>query len=251
MRVRLTVAYDGSGFHGWQEQSPPDQPPLRTVQRTLRHAIQEVVREPVVVIGASRTDTGVHAEGQSACFETTCPIPLERLPRAITGRLPADVEVRHAEQVADDFNVIGDVVSKQYRFLIWNTVRRPLARRHTVFHFYDPLDERAMADAAARLVGEHDFAAFTNAGHGRESTVREIFACAVSRAVDQPEVTITVSGSGFLYNMVRIIAGCLVEVGRGHWSPDHIDTLLREGDRQRSGPTLPPQGLCLQWVRYG
>jgi len=251
MRVRLTVAYDGTAFHGWQEQNPPDGPPLRTVQRTLRQAIQQVVREPIQVVGASRTDTGVHAAGQSACFDTSCPIPVENLPRAITGRLPPDVEARHAEQVGDDFDVIGDVTRKQYRFVIWNTPRRPLARRHTVFHFHDVLDEHAMADAAARLVGEHDFAAFTNAGHGRETTVREIFACGVSRAVDQPEVTITVSGSGFLYNMVRILAGCLVEVGRGHWSPDHIDTLLREGDRQRSGPTLPPQGLCLQWVRYG
>ena len=198
------------------------------------------------------------------------------------------MEVRHAEVVGDDFEVISGATDKQYRYRIWNAAHRPLGLRHLVYHCWVPLDAEAMVDAARRLVGEHDFAAFTNAGHGRTSTIRTIHACHlethplthdacgpvnvlqnVHRSGDQRttdtgqveaastvpaggrEIHLVIRGSGFLYNMVRIIAGSLLEVGRGHWPPHKIDELLQTGDRQTSGPTLPPTGLCLEWIRYG
>jgi len=253
MRYKLTIAYDGSGFHGWQEQTtpPPDRQPLRTVQGVVRHALQHVARQPITLRGASRTDTGVHALGQCAAFDAELTIPLDRLALAVNSRLPDDVEVRHAAIVPDAFDVIADVVDKQYRYRLWNHAHRPLWRRTVVHHCWRPLDRDRMADAAARLIGAHDFAAFTNAGHGRASTVRTIHDCRVTTdPADPREIHILVSGNGFLYNMVRILAGTLVEIGRGRWTPDRIDHLLAAPDRRQSGPTLPPQGLCLEWIRY-
>jgi len=250
-RYRLSIAYDGSNFHGWQEQVPPGQPPLRTVQGVVREALQHVLRQPITLRGASRTDTGVHAMGQVAHFDADdVRVPLERLPMAINSRLPGDVEIRAAEPVGDDFDAVTGAVDKQYRYRLWNATRRPLGLRHMVHHFWEPLNVEAMNDAAGRLVGQHDFAAFTNAGHGRLTTVREVFACTVEQGPD-PEVHIVIRGGGFLYNMVRIIAGTLVEVGRGHWPAEYVDEVLRGADRQKAGPTLPPNGLCLEWIRYG
>lgn len=254
MRYRLTIAYDGTDFHGWQEQTGADQVHLRTVQKTLRQAIQHVVRQPVQLTGASRTDTGVHALGQVATFDAAdLTIPLDRMALAINSRLPADVEVRAVDVVADDFQPIADAVEKQYRYRIWNAPQRPLGLRHLVHHFWEPLDVEAMADAGRRLVGTHDFAAFTNAGHGRTTTVRTVTGCRVeAHPIDAGgrQVHVVVRGQGFLYNMVRIIAGTLMEIGRGHWPADRVDELLRTGDRQRSGPTAPAQALCLESIRY-
>ncbi len=252
MRYKLTIAYDGSQFHGWQEQKPvDDQPAVRTVQQVVREAIQHVARQPIMLQGASRTDTGVHAIGQVAHFDCdNLTVPLERLTDAINSRLPADVEVRAAEVVDDTFEATTGAVEKQYRYRIWNTNERPLWRRHAVYHCWYELDVALMRNAAARLVGEHNFAAFTNAGHGRLSTVRTIFACEVERLTNRPEVHITVRGNGFLYNMIRIITGTLVEVGRQRKPPEWIDELLQHGDRHQAGPTVSPQGLCLEWIRY-
>ena len=262
MRYRLTIAYDGSRYHGWQEQTAHDgAPTVPTVQAELRSALQVIARQPVNLSGASRTDAGVHALGQVAHFDAeNLAVPIDRLARAINSRLPGDIEVREAAEVDPAFDAIGDAVEKQYRYRVWNAERRPLAYRHTVYHCWTPLDRSAMEKAASLLVGEHDFAAFTNAGHGRLSTVRSVLACAVERrpptgavhpdAVAHDEVHIVVRGDGFLYNMVRIIAGTLVEVGRGRFAPDHVRTLLGEPDRRRAGPTLPPDGLCLEWIRY-
>jgi tRNA pseudouridine38-40 synthase len=255
LRYKLTIAYDGSGFHGWQSQKPPNAPPLRTVQDVVREAVQRAVAMPVIVQGASRTDSGVHAIGQVAHFDADTRIPIERLAMAINSRLPDDVEVRHACTVADDFDAVSDAISKQYRYRLWLDPHRPLHLRHLFHHCHTPLDVDAMRDAAARLIGEHDFAAFAAAGHGRQTTVRSIFDCSVEAhpATDPlgaPQVHIVVSGSGFLYNMVRILAGTLVEVGRHHWTPDRIDHLLAHPDRQHAGPTLPPQGLCLEWIKH-
>lgn len=248
-RYKLTIRYDGSGFHGWQEQVPADAPPLRTVQQVVRQAVQEVARQPVEVTGASRTDTGVHAEGQVAHFDAELSVPIERLALAINARLPDDVEIATAEIAPDGFHAIRGAVDKQYRYRIWNTRRRPLGHRAMVYHCWMDLDRDTMHDAAQRLIGEHDFESFTNAGHGRLSTVREIFDCGVERGPG-PELHVVVRGSGFLYNMVRIIVGTLIEVGRGHWPPEYVDQLLREPNRQDAGPTVPPNGLCLEWIKY-
>jgi len=247
-RYKLTLAYDGAGFHGWQRQMGDDGEPLRTVQGALESAMRRLLKQPINVIGASRTDAGVHALGQVAHFDAACPIPIERLPHAINSRLPEDVDVRAAEVVADDFHAIKGAAEKQYRYRIFNSEHRPLDRRRHVWHCWWDLDVDRMNDAAGRLVGTHDFEGFAAAGHGRSSTVRTIFDCRV--VADDPEVQVTMRGDGFLYNMVRIIGGTLVEIGRGLFEPDQIDEILRTADRRVAGPTLPPNGLWLEWIRY-
>ena len=249
-RYKLTIAYDGSGFHGWQKQTtpPPEPTPLRTVAGVVEQTLQHVLRQPITLVGASRTDAGVHADGQVAHFDAATPIPQARLLPAINSRLPDDVEVRRVEPVSDAFDAIRDAKSKGYRYRIFNTALRPLRKRHYVWHCWHDLDVDAMQAAAQRIVGTHDFAGFAAADHGRTTTVRTVFRCEVS--VDPPETRIDVEGSGFLYHMVRIIAGTLAEVGRGRFDPEVIDRVLASQDRRQAGPTLPPQGLCLQWIRH-
>lgn len=263
-RFKLVVAYDGALFHGWQRQllAVPGSPPaigqgvgvasgaveLRTVAGVLESAIARTVRMPVRVVGASRTDAGVHALGQVAHFDAETRIPMQRMAEAINSRLPEDVEVRSCEAVGPGFDAIRGAVMKQYRYRIHLSRRRPLDRRLYVWHCWRELDVARMNQAAAALVGEHDFAAFTAAGHGRTTTVRAVSACEVERSGD--EVHIVVRGKGFLYNMVRIIAGTLTEIGRGAMTIDDVRTALSGGDRRRAGPTLPASGLWLEWIRY-
>lgn len=284
---RLTIAYDGTNFCGWQKQEPPaptegqplatgsaihhadpslPAPPgrvaLRTVQAVVEQAVRQVVREPIILTGASRTDAGVHALGQVAafaCTDGTDPArhgggwPIERgvegLVRAINGRLPADVLVTDAQPTHAEFNPIGDAQRKAYTYTFHDHHRRPLFDRATVTHTHHELDERLMAEAARRLVGEHDFAAFTQINHDRQTTVRTIYDLTVKRSAEH-RVAITVTGNGFLYNMVRIIAGTLHEVGRGRIAPGDVSAILHSKDRRQAGPTAAPMGLCLQWIRY-
>lgn len=296
-RFLLTIAYDGTDFHGWQKQratdgpsdgapSGPDEPRdgrtdgsvrspapgagatapipafspsrvLRTVQEVVERAVREVVREPIELIGASRTDSGVHARMQAAAFtradlareEDRRGPPDDRLALAINSRLPDDVQVTGARPVHRHFDPIGHCEAKGYRYLLHTAMERPLWNRRVVHHVHTPLDEAPMRDAAARLIGEHDFAAFAAAGHGRLSTVRTVHQCEVSR-LDETTLAIDVAGSGFLWNMVRIIAGTLVDVGRGRLTLDDVASALESRDRRNAGPTLPPTGLCLMWIRY-
>ncbi len=254
-RYKLTLAYDGSAFHGWQKQRPvptaedPSPTPVRTVGGVVEDALQRLLRHGVRLVGASRTDAGVHAQGQVAHFDSDTAIPLDRFPHAINSRLPDDVEVVRVEPVAAEFDAISDAVRKQYRYRVFHTPRRPLHRRNFVWHCWTDLNLAAMSDAAGRLIGTHDFAGFAAAGHGRSSTVRTIFRCEVEH--QSPEVVIVVEGSGFLYNMVRIIAGTLIEVGRGRFDSDVVERVIRTGERREAGPTLPAQGLSLEWIEYG
>ena len=289
-RYKLTIAYDGTDFCGWQKQEPPDpndptkRTTLRTVQGVVEETVREVLRESVIVMGASRTDSGVHALGQVAAF-TSEPIadkgigwPEERgtdsLVKALNSKLPRDVLIMGAEVVAHDFNPIGGAVEKEYTYTIECGPVRPLWDRKYVFHTWYELDLARMQEAAAAMVGEKDFAAFAQIDHGRTTTVRTIFRCEVEqvssveaasrRPLELQEAgrrdaapttgecryVIRVSGSGFLYNMVRIIAGTLMEVGRGKIEPGDIPAIIASGDRRQAGPTLPPQGLRLEWVRY-
>jgi tRNA pseudouridine38-40 synthase len=282
-RYRLTLAYDGTDVCGWQKQEPPaaatsvDQSKvmggeapgagrvsLRTVEEVVERAVVGVVREPVLLMGASRTDAGVHARGQVAAF--TCSgaegergrgWPEERgtepWMRAINSRLPEDVLVRAAELAPPGFNPIGGAVAKEYTYTLHVSAHRPVWERRYVHHVWTALDVGAMRDAAAAVVGEHDFAAFAAAGHGRLSTVRTVFACTVTEpgpVEDGARVQIRISGNGFLYNMVRIIAGTLVEAGRGRMTGADVRAAIESGDRRRAGPTLAARGLCLEWVRY-
>ena len=253
-RYRLLVTYEGTDFHGWQKQEPPEEKPLHTVQGVLEEVVRSVVREPIILTGASRTDAGVHAKGQVAAFSATKELPPERLAQAITARLPEDVQVRHAEITRDGFQPISEARSKCYRFTYahgkppqsWP----PLFDRRTTYRIHHDLDPVLMQAGADHLVGEHDFAAFTQKQHGRDTTIRRIHACSV-QTISSNRVELEVTGNGFLYNMVRIIAGTLMEVGRGHIAPDQVREAVQTGERRLAGPTLPPEGLCLEWIHYG
>lgn len=268
-RYKLTIAYDGTEFCGWQKQEPPDpddptrRTPLRTVQGVVEETVRDVLREDVVVMGASRTDSGVHALGQVAAF-TSEPIEdkgigwpesrgTESLVRALNSKLPRDVLITGAQVVPHDFNPIGGAAEKEYTYTIECGPVRPLWDRAYVFHTWYELELASMQQAAAAMVGEHDFAAFAQINHGRTTTVRTIFGCSVEHTQSEHgavRFVIRVSGSGFLYNMVRIIAGTLMEVGRGKIAPDAIGGIIESKDRRNAGPTLPPQGLRLEWIRY-
>ncbi|MCL4210469.1 MAG: tRNA pseudouridine(38-40) synthase TruA [Phycisphaeraceae bacterium] len=271
-RYKLTIAYDGTDFHGWQRQEPPGAPPLRTVQGVIEQAVRETVGASVEVLGASRTDAGVHAIGQVAAFSAETRIPIERLARAISSRLPDDVQVLRAEVAPDDFDPISHARRKTYRYSIahggpWveptaashqpsaDSPFAPLASppplfdRRYLYYTYHRLDPVRMHLAARLIVGEHDFASFAQIDHGRATTIRTIFDCSVT-ATAPDRCHIDVTGSGFLYNMVRIIAGTLLEVGRGRIEPEHAATILAARDRRAAGPTLPPQGLCLRSIEY-
>ena len=282
VRYKLTIAYDGTDFCGWQKQEPtlehsektgsnrlidPTLTPgtegrvaLRTVQGVVERAVREIVREMVELRGASRTDSGVHARGQVGAFTCTgdedAPVgwPVSRGPealvRALNGKLPDDVVVRGAEIVDTEFDPISDCTSKGYSYSIHNAKSRELFDRKFVHHVWDTLDVEAMQRAAAVLVGEHDFAGFAAAGHGRQTTLRTIHRLDVTK-VREDRVRIDVEGNGFLWNMVRIIAGTLIEVGRGMKRAEDMPAILESKDRAKAGPTLPPTGLFLEWVRYG
>lgn len=252
-RYRLTVAYDGTRFHGWQKQHPPGEEPLRTAQGVLEDAVRVAMREPICLLGASRTDAGVHAMGQVAAFTSEGTIDPLRLPAAISSRLPADIRVREAEIVPHTFNPISDCTSKGYRYVISHgcdtAALQPLFDRNITGWSAYRLDVDRMNEAAQHLIGEHDFASFTRLHHGRESTVRTVHDCTVTAIADD-RLAIDVSGSGFLYNMVRIIAGTLVQVGRGAVEPAKMPAIIEGRDRRLAGATLRPEGLMLMWVRY-
>ncbi len=259
-RYRLTVAYDGTNFHGWQKQcvtgadGEPDD--LRTVQGVLEEAVCAVVREPVNVVGASRTDSGVHALGQVAAFSCAKELEPAKLCAAINSRLPDDAQVRGAGVVSDTFSPISEAVAKGYRYRIAygrakpDGAPRPLFGRFVTFWTPYELDATRMNEAARRLIGGHDFASFTRKNHDRESTVRTIHDCRVTAGSGRRRLRIDVAGDGFLYNMVRIIAGTLVEVGRGKLDPESMGDVIAATDRTAAGPTLPPEGLCLMWIKY-
>jgi len=307
-RYRLTIAYEGTDFHGWQRQDAPDpddpvsRNPLRTVQHVVEQAIRDVVRQPIHLQGASRTDAGVHARMQTAAFtvpvvdNSTMPTPTnaptpassstpiklpvwkrltdDRLRLAINSRLPGDVVIRELRKTCDDFEPISDCRFKRYRYQLWAGLDRPLWDRRLVHHVRKPLNFERMQDAAPLFEGEHDFAAYAKAGHGRKTTVRTVFGCAVSQLpigndqgleksprqrsdADDPlafatpqHFAIDISGDGFLHNMVRIIAGTIVEVGLGRMELAQIERSLLSGDRADAGPTLPAVGLTLVSMVY-
>ncbi|MEM9789904.1 MAG: tRNA pseudouridine(38-40) synthase TruA [Planctomycetota bacterium] len=260
-RFDLTIAYDGAAFHGWQRQLPPNAEEPRTVQGVLETTLSRALQQPVTLTGASRTDTGVHALGQRAHVDLTTPIPHDRLADAMNARLPDDVFIAHAAHAPDTFHAIKNVTAKQYRYRIATSPMKPLWRRAQVYHHphhtHRPftLDLDRMNDAAARLVGTHDIAGLAAADHGRTTTIRSIHACHVTPEPNpfdpaNPDLVISIEGDGFLYNTVRIVAGTLVEIGRGRLEPTRIDDILATADRTLAGPTLPPQALTLMWIRY-
>ncbi|MEL7238826.1 MAG: tRNA pseudouridine(38-40) synthase TruA [Planctomycetota bacterium] len=247
IRFKLTVAYRGTAYCGWQTQLVPGGEELPTVQTTLRQALQRVVNHPVTVVGSSRTDSGVHAAGQVAHFDCHRPQILpEKLLAAVNAKLPADVAILRAKPVDASFDAIGSTVRKAYRYTLRDVPIKDVFTGNTSFHVGRPLDDVAMRTAITQLVGTHDFASFAKPGHGRESTIRTIESAAVVR--EGPAVHVDVVGTGFLWHQVRIIVGTLVEIGLGRRTPDDITAMLAAKNRQAAGPTAPPHGLCLQWI---
>lgn len=243
--IKLVLAYDGTDFHGWQRQ-----PGVRTVQETLEDVLRRILRHPLHVNGASRTDAGVHARGQVACVHTTTPIPIANLRLAIGHHLPDDMGLVAADECPPTFHPARDACAKHYRYRVFNSTHRPveqLAQRYT-WHVWYTLDVGRLRAAAAELVGTHDFAGFATQGSPRETTVRTIHQVDIEQV--GPEIHINVVGGGFLYNQVRNMVGTLIEIGRGHWPPARIGEILAARDRRLAGPTAPPQGLCLEWVCY-
>ena len=244
---KLTIGYDGTNFSGWQAQ-----PGRRTVQGTIQDTWQKITGDQVQVTASSRTDAGVHALGQVVGVTSTTHLSYDQLHRALNALLPVDVIIKAVEDVAEGFHATFDAVGKHYCYRIHNARCRPLFERDTVWHVPQLLDTDAMHRAAQALVGTHDFASFQSAGSERESTVRTISSIAVRRGSGEENslVKIDVEGNGFLYNMVRIIVGSLVEIGAGRRDQAWLSAALSSKDRRQAGRTAPPQGLCLCKVDY-
>lgn len=237
-RIMLRVAYDGTNYHGWQVQ-----PGAATIEGELNKAISALTGEEIQVIGASRTDAGVHALGNVAVFDTRSRIPAEKFSFALNQRLPADIAVQCSQEAAADFHPRHCECHKTYEYTILNR-RFPLPEyRNTAYFYYGRLDVGAMCRGAAAFVGEHDFAGFCSAGTQVQSTVRRIYSMTVEQQGEL--ICIRVQGNGFLYNMVRIIAGTLLEVGRGKILPEELPGIIASGDRDRAGATAPARGLKL------
>jgi tRNA pseudouridine38-40 synthase len=246
-RLKLIVEYDGAGFSGFQRQTGTD---LRTVQGMLEKALKQLTGSEHLIAGAGRTDAGVHALEQVAHFDTEFSLPAERWPAALNGLLPPDVSVRGAEEVDDSFHARCSAKSKEYCYLILNRPQRSANWRQHSYHMPQPLDLKSMAQGAACFTGTHDFRAFSAAGSSARSTVRRVFASSVFAG--GPWIGFRVAATGFLYKMVRLMAGTLVEVGLGRTDPARIEELLEARDGcEKGGPTLPPQGLFLVRITYG
>ena len=242
-RVKMIVAYDGTNYSGWQLQKN-----AVTIEQKLNEALFDLLGEEIQVIGASRTDAGVHSLGNVCVFDTNTRMPAEKISYALNTRLPEDIVVQNSCEVSEDFHPRAGKSSKTYEYRILNRdFRDPTRRLNTYFYHYD-LDVEAMQKAASYLEGEHDFKSFCSVHAQVETTVRTIYKCTVSQKED--EIHIRVSGNGFLYNMVRIIAGTLMEVGKGRFAPEQVKEILGAKDRTKAGKTAGPAGLTLIKILY-
>jgi tRNA pseudouridine38-40 synthase len=247
---KLTIAYDGTDFHGWQSQI--NKP---TIQGEIVSVLRRLTQENVQLLGAGRTDAGVHALGQVGSFRTQSPLSAGEFQRALNALLPHTIRIVGAEETGPDFSARWSANGKVYRYRLYRGKVVPPTLWRYVLHYPFPLDEEAMKDAAARLVGVHDFSSFA-ASTGSEdddkerNMEREIFATELKRTDDGEELWFTVHGRSFLRYMVRKMVGTLLEVGRGKLKPVDIDSLFVIQDRSKSGPTVPPQGLTMVRVEH-
>ncbi|HEV2973306.1 MAG TPA: tRNA pseudouridine(38-40) synthase TruA [Pirellulales bacterium] len=252
--LKLTIAYDGTDFLGWQFQ-----PGRRTVQQTLQDVLGKITGETISVVASGRTDSGVHALGQAVSFETGSRLSDDVLARALNAELPDDMAVIAVERAPYDFHVIRDAARKRYRYVLQDGLVADVFSRRYAWHVFRPLDAGVMHRAAQALVGRHDFSSFETSGSERTTTVRTVFELTVARQAIQSgwrggagadEIHIEVAADGFLYNMVRNIVGTLVEVGRGVRDETWPAAVLAARDRRAAGPTAPPQGLFLVSVEF-
>lgn len=242
-RIKLTIAYDGTNYCGWQIQ-----PNGITIEEVLNKALTKMLGEEIIIIGASRTDSGVHAMGNVAVFDTETTIPADKIGVALNQRLPDDIVIMKSEGVPLDFHPRYCNCSKTYEYHIINT-RIPIPTKRLTNYFVSyVLDIDKMRQAASYLVGEHDFVSFCNVRTDVENTVRTITELDI--LTNGNEITIRITGNGFLYNMVRIIVGTLIRVGRGFYEPEKVKEILEAKDRKAAGVTAPAQGLMLVEIKY-
>ncbi len=244
-RIKLTLEYDGTNYVGWQIQ-----PNGQSVQGRLQLALAELLGHRVQVEAAGRTDAGVHALGQVACFDTHRALPLKAYWMGLNGLLPEDIAVVRAEEVPPDFDPRRYSRGKRYRYLVSNRRSRSPLRRHTHWEIFQPLDLLAMQEASRCLVGRHDFSAFRAADCQAKHSIRELFAVLVEGQVGD-EISFTIEGTAFLKHMVRNIVGSLVDVGKSRQPPSWMQKVLESRDRTQAGPTAPAHGLTLVEIFYG
>lgn len=247
---KLTIAYDGTDFHGWQIQA--NKP---TIQGELVNLLQRLTQEKIYLHGAGRTDAGVHALGQVASFQTKSALSAHEFQRALNALLPPSIRIVASEEVGPDFHARWSAICKTYRYRLYRGKVVPPTLWRYVLHYPFPLDEDAMCDAASRFVGTHDFTAFAASadsedGEHERSTEREIYSAKLERTADGEELIFTVSGRSFLRYMVRKMVGTLLDIGRGRLTPQDINRLYESKDRSKAGPTVPPQGLVMVEVQH-
>lgn len=242
-RILLRIAYDGTNYHGFQIQ-----PNGETVEGVLNRELSRILREDIKVIGASRTDAGVHAVGNVAVFDTNARIPGEKVAYALNVSLPEDIKIQESMEVGLDFHPRYQKTVKTYEYKIYNA-RFPSPQHRLYEHFtYYKMDIERMQAAANYLIGEHDFKSFCSIHAEVESTVRTIYDIKIERLGDV--ITIRITGNGFLYNMVRIIAGTLMEAAQGFWEPEYMKEILEAKERSKAGNTAPANGLTLVKIEY-
>jgi tRNA pseudouridine38-40 synthase len=241
--IKLTISYDGLNYSGWQ-----NQPGKNTIQGLLQQALGELTGTFIKINGASRTDAGVSALGQTANFLIDSPIPAENFVKALNHRLPRDIVVTEATEAHRDFDASGSARSKLYRYTIFTGKKRNVLKTRNCWHRPAPLDINAMDAAAKMLLGSKDFKSFASTADKRKSSIRTIIKCEVEK--EDKWVYIDIEADRFLYNMVRNIVGTLVEIGRGKWQPQKMQEIIEACDRTAAGPIAPPQGLCLMWIKY-
>jgi len=243
-RIKLVVAYDGTNYCGWQIQ-----PSGITIEEVLNHALTKILGEKIRVIGASRTDSGVHSLGNVAVFDTNTRIPHDKICYALNQKLPEDIVVQSSCEVSQDFHPRHCYSEKTYEYKILNRkMPMPTLCRYTYF-YYRNLDIKKMQKAAEYIVGRHDFKSFCSVKTSVEDTVREVLSCTVTKSMEDI-ITIRITGTGFLYNMVRIIAGTLISVGVGELEPDSIPEILKRRERSAAGATAPAKGLTMIGITY-
>lgn len=245
VRIKCVISYDGSNFSGFQIQ-----PKKRTVQGELEKALKTIHKgDPIRIQASGRTDTGVHAKGQTIHFDTAYDIPYENWKRALNTLLPDDLYVHMVKEVADSFHARYDVLEKEYRYYIWNEKEKDVFKHHYAYQFPYPLEIDVIQEACKHLEGEHDFTTFSSAkATTKGSKVRTLYQVTCTKRAS--EIEFIFRGSGFLYNMVRIIVGAMLDVGQGRRRPQDLAYLLEQRDRQLLGETVPPQGLYLWGVTY-
>lgn len=243
MKYKLTLMYDGTAYHGWQRQQNGI-----TVQEVMENKVSEMLGEETAIVGCSRTDAGVHAKMYVCSFSGETTIPAEKIPFVLNTALPPDIRAVRCEAASDEFNARFDTVKKTYKYRILNTVHGDPFLRNYTWHYPIALDYGAMCRACEIIRGKKDFRCFMAAGSKVQNTVRNLSELTVEREGDL--ITITAAADGFLYNMVRIIAGTLVYIGNGKLRVDELKELMESGDRRRLGITAPPEGLSLVKVEY-